>query len=398
MSKMTREENRLISVSENGIIISEFVYDGDGNRVKKTENGETVIYVNKYYEKNLTTGVFTTSYYLGGQLIAQRENTTLKYIHQDHLTSTSLMTNNTGGSLGTIKYYPFGTTKAGSVPTDKLFTGQRLDTTELYYYGARYYDPEIGRFISADTTIPDSLNPQSYNRYSYCINNPLKFFDPSGLDYLLVGGSNSTEDDMEKWKAQLVDQSLLAEGEQIYVLWDNDREAQPITIVDKCDVKPRYAQLDNWLSNPTNAEGDSIVVTDLKIIGHSEGAATVGTYVAEWLHPEGNSSQSATDLLNSQLSGVFLVDCPIGISSMGLWNYRGSKLNGVGKELEDRGIKSADIYNSYSFARLGFPLSGWDSYNVASWNDGIFGFFAWWYNHNSTKKDSLPVIKQILQE
>jgi len=45
---------------------------------------------------------------------------------------------------------------------------------------ARYYDPELGRFIQADTTIPDLSNPQSYNRYSYCVNNPLRYTDPTG--------------------------------------------------------------------------------------------------------------------------------------------------------------------------------------------------------------------------
>ncbi len=43
------------------------------------------------------------------------------------------------------------------MPTDKLSTGQRLDDTGLYYYGARYYDPGIGRFISADTVVPPLL-------------------------------------------------------------------------------------------------------------------------------------------------------------------------------------------------------------------------------------------------
>jgi RHS repeat-associated protein len=68
----------------------------------------------------------------------------------------------------------------GSVPTDKLFTGQRLDGTGLYYYNARYYDPTIGRFISPDTVIQNPANPQCFNRYSYCLNNPLKYTDPSG--------------------------------------------------------------------------------------------------------------------------------------------------------------------------------------------------------------------------
>jgi RHS repeat-associated protein len=90
------------------------------------------------------------------------------------------MTDDSGNSLGEIKYLPFGETRSGSVPTDVQFTGQRHDGTGLYYYNARYYDPTIGRFISPDTIISNPANPQSFNRYSYCLNNPLKYIDPSG--------------------------------------------------------------------------------------------------------------------------------------------------------------------------------------------------------------------------
>jgi RHS repeat-associated protein len=165
------------------------VYDGNGSRIKKTEGGQTVVYVNQYYAVNTTTSNATSSYYLGNKLIATMEkgvseNGTLRYVHQDHLTSTSLMTNQTGNQIGdTVKYLPFGETRANpDIPTDKLFTGQRLDGTGLYYYNARYYDPTIGRFISPDTVIQSMANPQCFNRYSYCLNNPLKYTDPSGHD------------------------------------------------------------------------------------------------------------------------------------------------------------------------------------------------------------------------
>lgn len=95
----------LASVEVNG---TTFVYDGDGNRIRKTENGQTILYINKYYEVNLTTGNATSYYYLGGRLVAMSENTTLRYIHQDHLTGTSLVTSDNGTSLGTMKYYPYG--------------------------------------------------------------------------------------------------------------------------------------------------------------------------------------------------------------------------------------------------------------------------------------------------
>lgn len=68
----------------------------------------------------------------------------------------------------------------GTLATDKQFTGQRLDSTGLYYYNARYYDPDIGRFISPDTVVQSLYDPQSLNRDSYCLNNPLRYTDPTG--------------------------------------------------------------------------------------------------------------------------------------------------------------------------------------------------------------------------
>jgi len=60
-------------------------------------------------------------------------------------------------------------------------TGQRLDdSTDLLYYGARYYDPALRRWVQADTLVPEPGDPQSLNRYSYVLNNPLRYTDPTG--------------------------------------------------------------------------------------------------------------------------------------------------------------------------------------------------------------------------
>jgi RHS repeat-associated protein len=65
--------------------------------------------------------------------------------------------------------------------TDKLFTGQREITgLGIYHYGSRFYSPKLGRFLSADSIIPNAANPQDFNRYSYVRNNPLRYTDPSG--------------------------------------------------------------------------------------------------------------------------------------------------------------------------------------------------------------------------
>ena len=92
------------------------------------------------------------------------------------------MSTSSGTLDSSITFFPFGATRTGSVSTDKKFTGQRLDSTGLYYYGARYYDASIGRFISADSVGQKPTDPQSLNRYTYCLNNPLKYTDPTGHD------------------------------------------------------------------------------------------------------------------------------------------------------------------------------------------------------------------------
>ncbi len=69
----------------------------------------------------------------------------------------------------------------GSILTDKLFTGQREITgLGIYHFNARFYSPKLGRFLSADTIVPGYANPQNLNRFSYTVNNPLRYNDPSG--------------------------------------------------------------------------------------------------------------------------------------------------------------------------------------------------------------------------
>jgi RHS repeat-associated protein len=110
-----------------------------------------------------------------------RRGSTLTYLHGDHLGSASMTTTALGGVDDNMRYYPYGGTRSGTMATDRRFTGQREETAiGLYDYKARYYDPVIGRFIQADTIVPEPGNPQALNRYAYVYNNPLGYTDPSG--------------------------------------------------------------------------------------------------------------------------------------------------------------------------------------------------------------------------
>jgi RHS repeat-associated protein len=83
-------------------------------------------------------------------------------------------------------YYPAGGLRlsTGSLPTDRLLTGQTRDlgNDAYYFFKSRYYDATIGRFHTPDSTTADPKNPQAANRYSYALNNPLRLVVPSGHD------------------------------------------------------------------------------------------------------------------------------------------------------------------------------------------------------------------------
>ncbi|MFZ5909211.1 MAG: polymorphic toxin type 10 domain-containing protein [Chloroflexota bacterium] len=85
------------------------------------------------------------------------------------------------------RYLPFGAvrTDAGAITqTDFGFTFQRsLPEAGLMDYDARFYLPALGRFTQPDTLVPGAGNPQSWNRYSYVQNNPIRFVDPTGHTY-----------------------------------------------------------------------------------------------------------------------------------------------------------------------------------------------------------------------
>jgi len=105
--------------------------------------------------------------------------------------SASLTTNASGAKVSIMRYTPYGGLRVGGLPTDRRFTGQREEASlGLYDYGARPYAPALGRFLQADTLVPNPANPQSLNRYSYTLGNPLRYTDPSG---------HLTEEQINRW-------------------------------------------------------------------------------------------------------------------------------------------------------------------------------------------------------
>ncbi len=174
-------ENRMTQRPVSGGTVN-YVYDGDGGLLKKTEPGSSTAYVGGIYE--LKGGTATKYYSVAGKTIAMRKGLSIVYLLSDHLGSSTTLTGSNGVVTGTLKYWPFGMTRAttGSVPTDKLYTGQQQepgDVLEMYHYNARVYSTLMGRFLGVDPIA--GSNPQRLNPYSYVANNPMRYTDPSGM-------------------------------------------------------------------------------------------------------------------------------------------------------------------------------------------------------------------------
>ena len=126
-------------------------------------------------------------FYAGGQRVAMKKGSTVYFLLSDHLGSTTVTANSSAAlEVGELRYKAWGETRyaSGTTYTARHFTGQ-IDETSLglYYYGARYYDSLLGRFIQADTIVPEPGNPQAWDRFAYALNSPVKYTDPSGHYY-----------------------------------------------------------------------------------------------------------------------------------------------------------------------------------------------------------------------
>jgi RHS repeat-associated protein len=162
--------------------------------------------------------------------VAEKENGVVSWLLGDHLGSTAVTAVGTS-KTGELRYYAFGGTRYtwGSTPTSYRYTGQRQEESlGLYFYNARWYDPALGRFAQADTIVPSPGNPQSLNRYSYVLNNALKYVDPTG-HMETEGGSNGTwtpPPPLPEWDDpdNLVNTEDRRKAEQAYMHFINEPE------------------------------------------------------------------------------------------------------------------------------------------------------------------------------
>jgi len=203
-------DNQLTSVTVPGSGTTTFRYDPWGRRVQKSGPLGTTNFL--YHGWNAieeldNSGNILARYTEGeeDEPFAELRATTTSYYEQDGINSVTSLTNPAGALVNTYSFDSFGSLPAstGSITNPFRFTGREFDAeTGIYYYRARYYDQNIGRFNSED---PIGFNGEN-NFYRYALNNPVIFTDPSGkaagaavalaaggatLTYTEIGGSTA---------------------------------------------------------------------------------------------------------------------------------------------------------------------------------------------------------------
>jgi RHS repeat-associated protein len=182
-----------------------FSHDMDHQRFKQVAPEGTTLYIGGF-------GIFVELYQtssgnrwneylvvgktmIGVRFLLADETVTTRYFHHDHLGSIAVITSESGAVVERNSHDAWGKRRfpngdddtVGSITslTTQGYTGQEeLTGFGLVHLNGRVYDPLVGRMMSADPLVPEPLNGQAWNRYSYVINNPLAFTDPSGYSWL----------------------------------------------------------------------------------------------------------------------------------------------------------------------------------------------------------------------
>lgn len=184
--KITSTPQGMPQTIANGQGHTTMAYGADGQRVKRDSIGTTnttTYYFDRYVEQN---GDDLTKYYWAGdQLIARRAaDGSVSYLLQDRVHSTRVVTDQNQNVTARHNYGPYGApwTDNQTDGTQQRWQGKRTDDDSgLDYKNARYYDPELGQFTTADSIIPNLYQPQSHNRYAFTNGDGgINTWDPTG--------------------------------------------------------------------------------------------------------------------------------------------------------------------------------------------------------------------------
>lgn len=191
LQSCTYDQKNRITTLDSAAVVKAFAYDPNDYRIEKDDGTDTNRYLmeGEHYEAVYDGSNQIKSKFLRGVVVDEivngyyydgAGNKTNYTFHHDHLQSVVGLSGHNGDAEQTITYGPFGEQigTTGASANVLGYTGRELDSeTGLYYYRARYYDPEIGRFLNEDPLGFEA----GINFYAYCSNNPINFNDPDGM-------------------------------------------------------------------------------------------------------------------------------------------------------------------------------------------------------------------------
>ena len=189
-------KDQLLSVSQNNANIGVFSYDYQGHRIVKDMGGSIVRYAydgNSVLLETDNTGTTLAKFDYGPDRLLSMTHASegRAYYLFDALGSVSNLTNTAGAIQARYQYDAYGNYRstAGASFNRFAFTGHEKDNeTNLYYFKARYYDPDTGRFLNQDAKLGEINNPPSLHRYLYAYANPTVYVDPDGRSATVLGG------------------------------------------------------------------------------------------------------------------------------------------------------------------------------------------------------------------
>ncbi|MCP4609739.1 MAG: hypothetical protein GY845_13610, partial [Planctomycetes bacterium] len=158
-------------------------------------------------ERDIGSDTLLAHYRYADRLLSLYDGTGTQYYHHDALGSTVNLSDDSGQVQVSYNLDPWGhiRNQTGTTLNRQIFTGQEHDlNTGLIYFGARYYDPDIGRFITQDTYLGEPGVPPSLHRYLYAYSNPLVYVDPNGNIAILKNGADALSD-FNSWLSDRTD-------------------------------------------------------------------------------------------------------------------------------------------------------------------------------------------------
>ncbi len=201
-------KDQLIRVSQNSANLGLFSYDYQGHRIVKDMGGSIVRYAydgNSVLVETDITGQTIAKFDYGPDRLLSMNHATegRAYYLFDALGSVSNLTNTQGGIQARYQYDAWGNYRstAGSSFNRFAYTGHEKDNeTNLYYFKARYYDPDTGRFLNQDAYLGDINTPPSLHRYLYAYANPTVYVDLTGYSSYVATGEEFDELGTELYK------------------------------------------------------------------------------------------------------------------------------------------------------------------------------------------------------